>query len=337
MKAYRIHSIHSMSLDELQVQPVGNNCVKLKNLLCGISPTDVFAYTGKVRANYPIIPARRCVSFVSETGEGVTNVQRGNRVVVYPQASCHNCKPCKEGKYYACEKPTEFGIEDDGFLSDFSVVSADDVYAIPDRIKNEEAVYIEQTAIAINVINQLQIEKGAHLVIVGATEIGILLAQVAMYYQAVPIVVDMHEDLLDSARQAGAYYTINSVEEDVNKKVLAITGGHMANACAYLYSPSMPLQNVFDCTARRGRVALVGRLNADELKCNLKALVDKHLDLISVVDCGKNYPSAINMLANHTIRTDVFHQKIVEFNAVPAAFEEAAANGPDGVNLLVKI
>ncbi len=337
MKAYRIHSIHSMSLDELDAQPVGSNCVKLKNLICGISQSDIFTYTGKVHVNYPIIPVRECVGFVSETGEGVTGVQRGNRVVVYPQACCHSCKPCKEGRYFACERPTEFGIDDDGFLSDFSVVSDDAVFAIPDRLKNEEAIYTEQTAIAVNVISRLKIEKGEHIVIVGASEIGIILAQVAMYYQAVPIVVDLHESMLDAARRAGVYYTINSIEEDVNKKVLSITGGHLADASAYLLSSTMPLQNLFDCTARFGRVALVGRLNDDELKCNLNGLVAKRLDLINVADCGKNYPTAINMLANRIVKTDVLPSRIISFSEVAAAFEEIAANGAEDVKLLVKI
>ena len=337
MKAYRIQSIHSISLDELDALPVGDNCVKLKNLLCGISPTDIFAYTGNVQVNYPIIPVRKCVGFVSETGEGVTGVQRGNRVVVYPQASCHSCKACKDGRYYDCDKPAEFGIDDDGFLSDFSVVSADDVFVIPDRLKDEEAIYTEQTAIAINVVSKLGLEKGEHLVIVGASEVGIILAQVAMYYQAVPIVVDMHEDMLEAARKAGVYYTINSVDDDVNKKVLAITGGHMADASAYLLSSTMPLQNVFDCTARGGRIALVGRPNVDDLKCNLSGLVAKHLDLITVADCGKNYPSAINMLANNTVKTDVLPSRTIGFADVPAAFEEIASNGTEDVRVLVKI
>ncbi len=83
------------------------------------------------------------------------------------------------------------------------------MYSIPDRLKDEEAVFTEHTAMAINVISKLKIDKGEHLVIVGATSIGIILAQVAMYHQAVPIVVDMRDELLESARRAGVYYTIN--------------------------------------------------------------------------------------------------------------------------------
>ncbi len=325
MKAYRIRSLHTIELDEMTPQPVGENCVKLKNLVCGVSSADFSVFSGRIPVEYPIIPVRQCVGFVSEVGDAVTGLTRGNRVVAYPQASCHNCKACKDARYYDCDKPTVFGIGEDGFLSDFSVVSADDVYAIPDRLKDEDAIYTEHTAIAINVMSRLNVEKGEHLIIVGATSVGIILAQVAMYYQAVPIVVDISDEMLGVAQKAGVYYTINAVAEDVTKKVLALTGGHMADACAYIVSSSMPLQNVFDYTSKRGRVAIVGGLNGEDLKCSLNGMVEKNIDLVTVTDCGKNYPSAINMLANKTVSVDMLKKRIVTFAEVPDVFDATSA------------
>ena len=53
-----------------------------------------------------------------------------------------------------------FGVKEDGFLSDFSVVAASDVYPIPEWIKDEEAVFIEHIATAINTLSKLGVEKG---------------------------------------------------------------------------------------------------------------------------------------------------------------------------------
>ena len=335
MKAYRIHSPHTIVLDEMDAMPVGENCVKLKNLICGMSMSDFSVYTGNMPVQYPLIPVRQCVGFVSEVGFSVRGLARGNRVVTFPQAACHTCNACKDVRFYDCENASMFGVDDDGFLSDFSVVAASDVFAIPDRLKDEEAIFTEQTAIAINVLSRLNVDKGEHIVIVGATVTGIILAQVAMYYQAVPIVIDMNEDMLDIARKIGVYYTVDAVNEDVSKKIVSITGGHMADACAYMLSSPMPLQNVFDLVSKNGRIALVGRLNANELKCNLGSFVAKNLRLITVGDCGKNYPSAINMLANHTVAVDSLIDKIVPFADVPSIMENY--DGGDGCKILVKM
>lgn len=335
MKAYRITSPHAIGLEEMDALPVGENCVKLKNLVCGIANTDLAVYTGATVVPYPIIPGRQCVGFVSEVGAGVTSLSRGNRVVVYPQASCHSCKSCKDARYYECERPSLFGVGEDGFISDFSVVSADDVYAIPDRLKDEEAIFIEHTALAINAMSRLGIEKGEHIIIVGATIVGMILAQVAMYYQAVPILVDMRDDALAVAREMGVYYTVNTVNDDVNKKVMSLTGGHMADACAFIPVSTVPLQNVFDFCSKRGRVAIVGR--GGDLKCNLAAAVERNLDLFTVTDCGKNYPTAINMLANHTVSVDKIHTKIVEFSDVPAQFERLSSDPETAEKVLIKV
>ncbi len=338
MKAYRISAPHTVKLEEMEALPVGDNCIKLKNLICGLTHTDLSALSGEATGvKYPIIPGRQCVGFVSEVGRSVAGLQRGNRVVVYPQASCHNCKACKDGRYYDCEKPSVFGVGEDGFLSDFSVVSADDVFAIPDRLKDEEAIFTEHTSMAINVLSRLNVEKGEHIIIVGATIVGIILAQVAMYYQAVPIVVDMHEELLDAARAAGVYYTANTITEDVTKKVLALTGGHMADACAFIPSSDVPLHNVFDFCKKHGRVAIVGRPYGQDLKCSLKAFVEKNLELVTVTDCGKNYPSAINMLANRTVSTEMISTRVVPFADVPTAIENALDTSAAVEKLLVKI
>ncbi len=339
MKAYRIQGPHSISLDELKAQPVGESCVKLKNLVCGIAETDLATYSGELAVQYPIIPGRQCVGFVSEVGSEVGGLVRGNRVVTYPQASCHSCKACKDLRYYDCEKPAVFGVDDNGFLSDFSVVSADDVFAIPDRLKDEEAVFTEPTSIAINVLSRLKVEKGEHLVIVGASIVGIILAQVAMYYQAVPVVVDMHEDMLEIARKAGVYYTVNTVEEDAGKKVLGLTGGHMADACAYMTSSAVPLSNALDYCCKNGRLALVGRPagRQGDMKCNLAVLFEKNLDIFTVPDCGKNYPTAINMLALRTVAVDMLPTRVVSFDEAGQAIESFAADEDTVEQLLIKV
>ncbi|MCX4314100.1 MAG: zinc-binding dehydrogenase, partial [Clostridia bacterium] len=177
----------------------------------------------------------------------------------------------------------------------------DDVYVIPDRLRDEEAVFIENVALALNALAHMNVDKGDQIVIMGATVEGIILAQVAMYYQAVPIVVDMRADMLDLAQKSGVYFTVNAVNDDVCKKILSLTGGRMADACAYLVDSGLPLQSACDYTAVHGRIAVIGRAGESGLNCNVSELLKKDLDLFTVVDCGKNYSSAINLLAFHRL------------------------------------
>lgn len=338
MKAYRIHAPYTIKLDEMDALPVGENCVKLKNLMCGITLSDRAVYEGRLTDKYPIIPARQCVGFVSEVGSEVRGIARGQRVVTYPQASCHNCKACKDSRYYDCEKPLLFGVREDGFLSDFSVVSASDVYTIPDRINDTEAVFIEDIAIALNAMSKMNVEKGDQVVIMGATVEGIILAQLAIYYQAVPIVVDMHADMLSLAQRSGVYFTVNAVDDNVVKKILSLTGGHMASACAFMVNCGLPVQSVCDYTATHGKVAIVGKASEKDVALGINSLIEKNLELCTVVDCGKNYSSAINLLANHTVTVEALCERIIPFENVADAFESLSGdNSGSPLKTLVQI
>lgn len=231
-----------------------------------------------------------------------------------------------------------FGVNEDGFLSDFSVVSSDDVYIIPDRIKDEEAVFIEHVATALNAISRLGVEKGEQIVVMGATVEGIILAQVAMYYQAVPIVVDMREEMLALAQKSGVYFTVNAVNDDVCKKILSLTGGHMADSCAYFIGSGMPIQSACDYTAARGKIAVIGKYAEGALTCDVSALLEKRLDLFTVTDCGKNYSSAINLLANKTVTVELLHGDAVPFDKAAEAYERLSSGADDGsLKTLIKI
>ena len=86
MKAWRLHDKGKLTLDELPSQSVGEGCVKIKTLACGISLTDVLMYEGKLApGSLPVIIGRQCVGMVTETGENVTGLVRGDRV------ACGNC------------------------------------------------------------------------------------------------------------------------------------------------------------------------------------------------------------------------------------------------------
>ena len=99
----------------------------------------------------------------------------------------------------------------------------------------------------------------------------------------------------------------------------------------------MPLRNVFDYTTKRGRIALVGRIADDSLTVPLDSIIEKRVDIYSVTDCSKFFPSAINMLANRTVSIDMLPRRIVSFAEVPETFEDMATGSNDGIKTLVKI
>lgn len=339
MKAWRIYEKGDLRCDELDSQPVGENCVKLKMLASAISLTDTMLFDGQLPLHCsPMIIGRQGVGLVTEVGAGVTGFKRGDRVAVAPYACCNNCPPCKAGHTSDCEKLLTFGVEDNGFMCDFAVVGADNLYTLPDRVKDTDAVFLEHIAMAINTLTRLDIEKGEHLVIVGSNVIGLIMAQVAMYYQAVPILVDTRQDRLDMAEQLGICYTINSVDADPQKKIFSMTGGHMADAVAFVTTSKMSLLRSLDYTAKGGRVAIVGWADSKaDLNASFSSVFTKQLTVTGVNNGAKNIPSAINMLANKTVDVKSMASKEISFAEVGDYVREAVEMPNKYMKIIVKM
>ena len=338
MKAWRLHDKEQLTLDELPVQTVGENCVKIKTLASGISTTDVLMYQGKMSlSSAPLIIGRQCVGMVTEVGEGVTGLQRGDRVAADPFVCCTTCAQCKAEKHNECERMLCRGVGDDGFMSDFSVLPADMLYVLPERIKDNDAVFIEHIALCINAVSKLNLEKGEHLVIVGASALGLILAQVAIYYQAVPVLVDTDAAALSLAEELGVYYTVNSVETDPMKKIFTITGGKMAEAVAYINLAHMAFGRSLDYAAKGGRVALVGWSDvADDLSGEFGAILNKQLTVLGVNNGARTFPSAINLLATSTIDVSRLVSHEVAFADVEKSVREHAENMSRFMKAVVK-
>ncbi|MCL2797520.1 MAG: alcohol dehydrogenase catalytic domain-containing protein [Firmicutes bacterium] len=300
MKAWRVFEPGKVRLESLPAREAEGRLVKVKITYSVLSETDRLIYTGKLTpAVLPLTLGRQAVGMVSETGSEVQSVTRGDRVVIDPYIYCGACAPCKDGRVSECVELKMYGVQEDGFLSDFALVSADHLFKLPDRVKDTDAIFAGHIAAAMNIISKLSLQKGEHLVIVGASVIGITLAQAALYYQAIPILVDARQDRLDIAENLGVYYCVNSVNEDVHKKIFALTGGNMAEAVCYIDGS---LARSLEFAATGGRVAIFGwRGTKTELSAAFSPIFSKQLSVFGVCNGAKLMPAAINMLANKTV------------------------------------
>ena len=327
MKAWQITAPGKIELTESASQKAAPGCVKIKILESLLSRPDINVYAGKTDAVLPVIPGGSCVGMVVESGEGVTELQRGDRVYVRPQRACGECPQCKAGKFSLCENTGIHGFTCDGFIRDFAIIHSSEGIALPERIPNEEAVFLDYISIAVQTINALELTKGDFLAITGASALGIILGQVALYYQAVPIIVDTNEEYLAKAKEMGLYYTINALETDPRSKIFHITGGKMAECVAHISSGEMRMTQSLDFTAKNGKYVIIGRYGCiGELECSLKDVVNKGITVTGICNGVKSMQTAVNILANKAISVKPLITKEVSFDEVPEVFEECVKN-----------
>jgi threonine dehydrogenase-like Zn-dependent dehydrogenase len=335
MKAWKVTSERNVELVDMGAQPVAENCVKLKMLtaLVGTHESSLYKKGGN---SLPIIAGRQGVGMVTEVGENVTAFKRGDKVFIRPVSPCGKCSNCRNGRKSECEHSYVYGKTEDGVLRDFITVPQTDLILLPPQVNETEGVFIEQVALAIETLDRLKIEKGEHIVILGATLAGLIIAQAAIYYQAVPILVDLREDRLALAEKLGIYYTINAVTTDTVKKVFSITCGKMAETMVYTLLSGMTVRRSFENLVRGGRAAFVGFENMDaDLNADLMPALEKEIVIYMVSSAGDNYYSAVNILVSNAVDVTSLVSHRIEFDKIGQAIAEVADNEKKYIALLV--
>ena len=255
---------------------------------------------------------------------------------IRPVSPCGKCSNCRNGRKSECEHSYVYGKTEDGVLRDFITVPQTDLILLPPQVNETEGVFIEQVALAIETLDRLKIEKGEHIVILGATLAGLIIAQAAIYYQAVPILVDLREDRLALAEKLGIYYTINAVTTDTVKKVFSITCGKMAETMVYTLLSGMTVRRSFENLVRGGRAAFVGFGNMDaDLSADLMPALEKEIVIYMVSSAGDNYYSAVNILVSNAVDVTSLVSHRIEFDKIGKAIAEVADNEKKYIALLV--
>ena len=165
-----------------------------------------------------VTPGHSAVAFVSEADED-SGLKLGSRVVISPYIT---------QKEHGIDVVKTMGVDIDGLLSDFVCLPYENVFALPDGVSDEDAMFAEYIAMGNNVFEALDCEKGDYVVIVGASTLGLIISQLALYYQIVPILIDMDAEKLALAQKWGVAYTLNPTFDNLERRVEEITGGAKA-------------------------------------------------------------------------------------------------------------
>ena len=321
MKVWKITAPGSLSMEEV-MGDLRPDYVKVKVTKLGLTGADFAIYDGADNVSLPIVPGRIATGYISEANEG-SRFRKGERVLLSPYL--------KDAKGRLKIK----GVDTDGYLADYVVVPEECVYALPESITEDMGVFAEYISIAAGLTDKLDLKHEQYVAILGANSLGLIFAQLAIYYQAIPIIIDKSEKKLQEAEQLGIYYRINSSKQDAAKRIKQITCGKMADCTIFECRSSQQPQLAFSLTAEGGKVGIVGydkfvgKLNAD-----IAAIMGRQLSVVGINNGASDMNAAINLLANDVVNVDGLTDKVVDFFAVPDAF---TGSSDDSENNYLKI
>ena len=186
------------------------------------------------------------------------------------------------------------GVDIDGLLCDFVCVPFENVFALPDGVSDEEALFAEYIAMGDNVFEALDLEKGDYIVVLGASTLGLIIAQMANYYQYVPILIDLDSDKLALAQKWGVAYTLNPTYDTVERRVEEITGGRMSEAAVFA-GESVDINSAIRLVKNEGDVIIAGYATRAKHAIDAYPILKKQLKIKGVSSGEGCMSSAINL------------------------------------------
>jgi threonine dehydrogenase-like Zn-dependent dehydrogenase len=103
----------------------------------------------------------------------------GARVVGEINCGCGACALCRAGDPRHCAGRTVLGIVGrDGAMAEYVALPAGNLLRVPDAVADECAVFVEPLAAACEILDQVRIDAGTRVALVGDGKLGLLIGQV---------------------------------------------------------------------------------------------------------------------------------------------------------------
>jgi alcohol dehydrogenase len=238
----------------------GDALVKVHRV--GICGTDYGGYLGKMPFfSYPRIPGHELGVEVLAVGEGVTNVQPGDRCSVEPYLNCQKCYACRRGHTNCCEHNKTLGVMCDGGLAERYVLPARKLH-ISRKLTFDQLALVETLAIGCHAVNRGAPQAGEHVLVIGAGPIGLSAIEFAKLSGARTIVMDMNAGRLAFVREKmGVPDTIELTpggEPAAVEQLSAITNGQLADVVIDATGSNKSMSAALAYCAFAGRLVYVG-------------------------------------------------------------------------------
>lgn len=109
--------------------------------VCGVCHTELDEIEGRTPPErFPVVLGHQIIGRVARTGQGATRFQAGDRVgIAWIHHACGTCSFCRERQENLCREFKATGRDADGGYAEYTTVSEDFAYPIPEVFTDGEA------------------------------------------------------------------------------------------------------------------------------------------------------------------------------------------------------
>jgi len=129
-----------LELEDLPIPEPGPKQIRVRISACGICHTELDEIEGRLQPKLPIILGHEIVGTVESLDSKAAKFKLGDRVgIAWIHSACGKCHFCRGGNENLCSEFEGTGCHANGGYAEYTVVSEDFAYSIPDRFSDSEA------------------------------------------------------------------------------------------------------------------------------------------------------------------------------------------------------
>lgn len=270
-----------ITIETIELAPPGPGEVLVRIRAAGLCHSDLSVINGDRPRPLPMALGHEAAGVVEALGDGVSDLEPGDHVVMVFMPSCGHCLPCAEGRPALCEpgaKANAAGTLINGSVrlsssaghvhhhlgvsafAEYAVVSRNSVVKIDRELPFVEAALFGCAVLTGvgAVVNTAQLRVGSTAVVIGLGGVGLASVLGARAAGASKIIaVDLSAEKLALAREVGATAVVNGGDPEAVDQVLALTGGG-ADYVFEMAGSIRALENAMKMTRRGGMTVTAG-------------------------------------------------------------------------------
>jgi L-galactonate 5-dehydrogenase len=326
MKAFAIKEAGIVVPKETEEPQMGPTDVMIDVCFVGLCGSDLNSYRGLMPlVTFPRIPGHEISGKVLAKGAEVPDtIKIGDQVTVSPYTSCGVCPACKAGRENTCENNKTFGVQRDGAITERIVVPFEKVF-VSQILTLHELALVEPLSVGYHAANRGRVNEQDTVLVFGCGTIGMGAICASVRKGATVIAVDIDDAKLERARVFGATYAINSLKEDVQKRVAGITNNEGVSVAIEAVGNGETFKQAIASVCFAGRVVMIGYAKG-ETSLNTQIIIKKELDVLGSRNALRVFPAVIKMLERREKPYANMITRIYPFNETPNALKDWSAN-----------
>jgi L-iditol 2-dehydrogenase len=290
-------------IEDVPTPSPGEGEMLVKVISCGICGSDIVEWYRSPRA--PLVQGHEVGVEVVETGEGVNNYKKGDRLFIAPKIPCLKCRYCLKGHYPQCNVVNE---RLPGGFAEFILVPKELVsngcYLLPDNVSYDQATFIEPLACVVRAQRLASLEAGQTVLILGSGMSGLLHTKLAKYKKCKVMTTDVNKRRLELAKSFGADYAADAASNILEQ--LISFNGRKADAVIVTTSALSAFKQAWETVDMGGVVVLFTVPGPDkDVIVPINDFWRKEIRILTSYYCGPpDIEEALDLISKGNIKVD---------------------------------